>query len=123
LIEKNNREKVKIFDLQQKFNSLPVMQQPNDSGVLGVDSTNLDELKNFLENIYMENKQLENKILALTKKISMEKAKIFDFKLHIECQALTNTIQKFKVNSYDAIAKTIEVQSDQSDRNGAMTKL
>ncbi len=134
LIEKINREKVKIFDLQQNLNTYQTQKQgkPNQQNeILNYDSINLNDLQKFYSNTYNENTQLEEKIYSLVNKLNNEKEKIFDLKFNIECKVLTNTIQKFKINSYDAIAKTAidtkqqnaMVLSEKPETNGLMTKL
>lgn len=72
MIEKINKEKVKIFDLQQQLNSLnPMLFNPNQREIKSYENVNLNDLVKINDQLMYENKSMEvdfnkNKIFDLT---------------------------------------------------------
>ena len=66
LIEKINKEKVKIFDLQQQLNSFNTLQNIVPKEIKNYESINLNELVKTNDQLVNENKQIEVIFLSFT---------------------------------------------------------
>jgi hypothetical protein len=89
LFEKLNKEKIKIFDLQQQ-QQLNITQ-PNIKTYLIMDD-NYDTLKNTNEQLELDNKTIEESINQIKLKINDEKDKIYQLKLKIQFETLKITL-------------------------------
>lgn len=91
LFEKLNKEKIKIFDLQQQLNILQPLNYDDTYETLTA-ITNINELKLLNEQLELDNKTIDESINQLKLKINDEKDKIYQLKIKIQFETLKITL-------------------------------